>query len=87
MNIKNNSYENLFFIFLFYNTLTAKLDGNDLAEKTAMFLESFVDKTTFNFHLFHEINDFVTTQYSTITFYPFGLNPCSGPYENGMDEA
>ena len=26
--IKNNNYENISFIFLLYNTLTEKLDGN-----------------------------------------------------------
>ena len=30
--IKNNSYKSLFFIFLLYSTLTAKLDGNALAK-------------------------------------------------------
>ena len=47
--IKYNSYKILFFIFLFYNTLTTKFDGNALARKTKPFffrLENFVDKTT-----------------------------------------
>ena len=34
-------------------------------------LEIFVDKTTFNFHSFNKVNDFVTTQYTTAIFYPF----------------
>ena len=38
-------------------------------------VESFVDKTTFNFHSFNKINDFVTTQYATTILYPFYLNP------------
>ena len=29
---KSNSYKNLFFIFLLYNTLRAKFDGNTLSE-------------------------------------------------------
>ena len=32
-------------------------------------LEIFVDKTTFNFHSFNKVNDFVTTQYTTAIFY------------------
>ena len=35
--LKNNTYKHLFFIFLFYNTLLAKLDGNMLAKKIAIF--------------------------------------------------
>ena len=49
MYIKYNNYKILFFIFLFYNTLTTKFDGNALARKTKPFffrLENFVDKTT-----------------------------------------
>ena len=35
--------------------------------KVAIFfqLETFVDKTTFNFHLFNKVDDSVTTQYTT----------------------
>ena len=43
--IRTNSYENLFFIFPLYNTLTAKLEGNASARKMKL-----VDKATFNFH-------------------------------------
>ena len=35
-------------------------------------LERFVDKTTFHFHAFNKVNDFVTTQFdTTIRFYLF----------------
>ena len=37
--IRNNSYKNLFFIFLLYNTLTAKLDGNALAKKSYLLIK------------------------------------------------
>ena len=36
-------------------------------------LKRFVDKTTFHFHSFDKINNFVTTQYATAIFYPFQL--------------
>ena len=39
--------------------------------------ENFVDKTTFNFHLFNIFNDFFTTQYTTAIFCSFYLNPQS----------
>ena len=58
--LKNNSYKNLFFIFLLYNTLTAKLHGN-VSTKTKK-LGIFVDKTTFSFHSINKVNDFVTIQ-------------------------
>ena len=58
--LKNNSYKNLFFIFLLYNTLTAKLHGN-VSTKTKK-LRIFVDKTTFSFHSINKVNDFVTIQ-------------------------
>ena len=69
--LKKNSYNNLFFNFLLYDTLTDKLYGNALAKKNAIFfqLEIFVDKTTFNFHSFNKVNDFVTTQYTSAIFY------------------
>ena len=60
--IKKNSYTNLFFSFLFYIPLTAKLDGNTLAKKKCYFffqLEVFVDETFFNFGLFSKINDLI----------------------------
>ena len=44
----------------------------------------FVDKTTFGFHLFKKVNDFVTNQYITAMFYPFYLNPQSWENENGI---
>ena len=74
---KNNSYKNLF--FLFYDTFTAKLNGNAMTKKKAISfqLESLVDKITFNFHLFNKINNFVTSQYATTVFYPLYLNPYS----------
>ena len=36
--MKNNNHQNLFFIFLFYNALAEKLDGNTAAKKKAIFL-------------------------------------------------
>ena len=52
--VKYSTNKNLFFIFFLYNTLTAKLDGNTLAQKkkAVIFfkLEIFIDNTTFNFH-------------------------------------
>ena len=64
--IKNNSYKNLFFIFLLYNTLTVKLHGNASAKRKKLGyffqLGILVDKTTFNFHSFNKVRDFVTTQ-------------------------
>ena len=66
MYIKNQifntkSYRNIFFILLLYYTLTENLYENALSEKVALFfkLENFVDKTTFNFHLFNKVNNFV----------------------------
>ena len=60
-------------------TLPAKLDGNALAEKeilTIFFqLERFVAKTTFSFHSFNKIYDFVTTQCATTIICPFYSNP------------
>ena len=82
--IKNNSYKNCFFIFNFYITLTAKLDGNPLTKKNIFFVDN---KTTFNFHLLNKINDFATTKYDTEIFYLFYLNLYSLPYENGIDKA
>ena len=50
---KKNSYKNLFFIFLFYNSLTAKQTRwkRIKKKKKAIFfqLETFVDKTINNF--------------------------------------
>ena len=71
--IKSDSYKSLFFIFVFYNSLIAKLDGNTLAKKNAIFLRLtfFVDKTAFNFHSFNKINDFVTNQYADLMYYQF----------------
>ena len=43
--IRTKSYKNLFFIFLLYNPLTAKLDGNASAKKKRL-----VNKATFNFY-------------------------------------
>ena len=58
--IKNSNYNNLFFIFLFYNTLTAILDGKAWPKKaTFSQLEGFLDKTTLNFHSVNKINNFV----------------------------
>ena len=60
-----NSNKNLFFIFVFYNTLTTRVDGNILAKKILPFFfqsERFVDKTTFNFHSTNKINGFANTQ-------------------------
>ena len=82
--IKNNSYKNCFFIFNFYITLTAKLDGNPLTKKIIFFVDN---KTTFSFHLLNKINDFATTKYDTAIFYLFYLNLYSLPYENGIDKA
>ena len=55
--------------------LTVNLDENALT-KIGMFfqLESFVDKTTFNFHSFNKINYFATTQDATTIFYLFYLS-------------
>ena len=36
--------------------------------------EIFVDRTTFHFHSFNKINDFVITQYANTIFYPFYLS-------------
>ena len=60
----------LFFIFLFHNTLTAKLFGQ---KSYFSKLEIFIDKASFNCHLFNKIN--VTTLYVTTIFRPFYLNP------------
>ena len=35
--IKNSSYKNLFFSFLFHNSLTVKLDGNAFAKEKTLF--------------------------------------------------
>ena len=67
-----------------------QLDGKALAKKTLpylFYLESFVDKTTFNSHSFNKINDFTSSQFATIMFYLFHLKPKSYPNENGMDKA
>ena len=58
-------------------------------KKVAIFcqLETFVDKTTFNFQSFNKINDFVTTRYPTTTFYLFYLNLLFCPNDNRMDKA
>ena len=80
--IKNDSYKNLFFIFLLFNAVTAKLDRKALPKKkkkkrkrktVVNFFqrEVFGDKTTFNFHLFNIFSDFVTTQYTTAMFCLF----------------
>ena len=37
--IKSDSYKSLFFIFVFYNSWIAKLDGNTLAKKNAIFFK------------------------------------------------
>ena len=47
--IKTNSYRDLFFIFLFYSSLKAKLDGKTLEKKIPSQLQSLFDKATFNF--------------------------------------
>ena len=77
--IKNHSYENLIFVFLFYHLLTARLDRNALAKKIIVIffqLECFVDRTSFHSHSLIKINDFVTTQYAiTIFLSIFYLNP------------
>ena len=67
----------LFLIFLIYNTLTGKLNGNTLDEKIVIFFqwENFVYKTTFHFHSFDKTNDFITIQDATTIFYLFYLNP------------
>ena len=52
-------------------------------KKSFFQLEIFVDKTTFNFHSYNKVNDFVTTQYITPIFYPFYLNPLPWQNENG----
>ena len=38
-------------------------------------LESFTDKTTFNFHSLNKINGFVATQYATSISYIYLPNP------------
>ena len=35
---------------------------------------NFFYETTFNFHPFDKVNDFVTTQYTTVIFYSSYLN-------------
>ena len=66
--IKNKSNKNLFFIFFYYNILTSKFDGNNLAKQFGSF-------SNWKFLLINKINDFVTTQYDTTIYYPFYLNP------------
>ena len=46
-------------------------------KKNCNFVESFFDKTTFNFHSFNKINDIATSQYATTIFYSLYLNPSS----------
>ena len=68
---KKNSYRNIFFILLLYYTLTEKLHENALSKKkVALFfqLETFLDKTTFNFHLFNKVNNFVILMQYSIHF-------------------
>ena len=76
-NTQNNSYKNLFLIFLFNNTLTAKLDGNDLTIKKGHFfpIRKFFRQKYFQFPLLQQNPCFVTTQYATTIFYQFYLNP------------
>ena len=73
-----SSFKDLFFILLLVKLNRETLWKRFIQKrKVAIFfqLEIFVDKTTFNFHSFNKVNDFVTTQYTTAIFYPFYLNP------------
>ena len=75
---KENTFKNLFFNFSSLRYLNRETPWKRFSEKrkVAKFfqLQIFVDKTTFNFHSFNKVNGFVTTQYTTIIFYPFYLN-------------
>ena len=76
---QKNSFKNLFFHFSSLRYLNRVTTWKSFSQKrkVAIFfhLEIFVDKMTFNFHLFNKVYDFVTTQYTTTIFYPFYLNP------------
>ena len=77
---QKNGNKNLFFIFLLYIPKQKNsMETPQPKRKIAIFLhlEIFVDKTTFNFHSFNKVNDFVTAQYTSAIFYPFYLNPQS----------
>ena len=75
MRLDKNTQSNIkinFFIYIFYSTLTAKIDGNAFVKKKLPFcylLESFVDKITFNLNSFKKINDFTSHRYTTTIFY------------------
>ena len=73
-----NSYKNLFhFSSLQYLNTETPWKRFSQERKVAIFfhLEIFVNKTTFDFHLFKKVNDFVTAQCTNAIFYPFYLNP------------
>ena len=65
--IKTNSYKNLFFIF-FYNTLTAKLNGNIPTKKGFFSIYKFLRKNFSTSTQSTKINGFVIGQYATTFF-------------------
>ena len=75
---KKNSFKNSFHLTsLLYLNRETPWKRFIQKRKIAIFfqLEIFVHKTTFNFHSFNKVNDFVTSQYNTAIFYPFYLKP------------
>ena len=69
--IKNNNYKNPSFIFLFYSSLTAKLEALWQKKKPFIPIRKFAGETIFSFHSLNKTNDFVTTQYSNAIYYLF----------------
>ena len=66
--INSNRHKTIFFIFLFYNTLTAKLDGKAFFKNIIAIYFQLKRFSNFQFpflHSFFKTNDFVTIHYAT----------------------
>ena len=66
--INSNRHKTIFFIFLFCNTLTAKLDGKAFFKNIIAIFFQLKRFSNFQFpflHSFYKTNDFVTIHYAT----------------------
>ena len=66
--INSNRHRTIFFIFLFCNTLTAKLDGKAFFKNIIAIYFQLKRFSNFQFpflHSFYKTNDFVTIHYAT----------------------